>query len=68
MVALANAEDREENAALALALDVAFEFILIGDANIKVAIGRQNDAVDGALVKAGFRQAVGILDALRARC
>ena len=38
----------------------------IGDADVEVAVGREDDAVDGVLVEAGFGQAIGVCDARRA--
>ena len=51
----------------ALPLDEALELVAIGDADVPVAVGRQDDAVDGRLVEARFRHPIGVLDARRAR-
>ena len=63
MIALADAQDRQEDARLTLALDETLEFGLVGDADIEVAVGCENNAIDGALVEARFSEAIRIRDA-----
>jgi hypothetical protein len=56
-VAAAEAEDGEEHAALALVLDALDELLVAGQADVEVAVGREDDAVDAVLheVLAGLR-------------
>ena len=52
VIALADAEDRQENAALALPFNKAFEFALVGDADVEITVRRQDHAVDGVFLEA----------------
>jgi hypothetical protein len=40
VIADADAQDRQENALVALAFDEAFQFVAVGEADVKVAVGR----------------------------
>src|SRR5690606_13344504 len=51
VVAAAEAEHRKVDAGVALTLDEVLEFLRIVDANVEVAIGGDDDAVDAALAE-----------------
>ena len=55
------------DAGLALALDEALELVRIGDADIEIAVGREDHAVDAGLVEALLGQLIGLADAFGAR-
>ena len=61
VIAVAEAEHGQVNAGLPLGLDEALQLLGIGDADVEIAIGRQDDAVDGALVEIHLGQVVGVL-------
>ena len=60
------AEHAEEDAALRLLLDQPDEIALVGDADVEIAVGGEDHAVDAALDEMLRRDLVGQLDALRA--
>ncbi len=66
VVAAAEAEHGEEDAALAARFDEALQVLVARRADIEVAVRRQHDAVDAVLPERFLRQPVGRLDALRA--
>ena len=62
-VAHAKAEHAQEDAALGLGLDQLDEFILVGDADVEIAVGGQDDAVGAVLDEVLGGDVVSELDA-----
>ena len=61
-IGFTDAEDGQEDPALALALDEARQFGLAGDADVEVAVGGEDDAVDAVLDEVLAGEIVGQLD------
>ena len=59
-IAAAEAEHRQEDAGLALLLDQALQILVVGLADIEVAVGRQHDAVDAVLDEGLLGKPVGL--------
>ena len=66
VVALPEAEDRQEDAAFALRLDHRLQRLVIARPDVEVAVGRQHDAVDAVLDETLFGQAIGLFQPRRA--
>ena len=65
VVALTEAENREENSGVAFALDEILQFLGVGDAHVEIAVGGEDHAVDGALVEVLLGELIGKVDAFR---
>ncbi len=66
IVAFAEAEHGQIDAFLALSCDEALQLVLVGDADVEVAIGGQEDAIDAAFAEALLGERVRKLDAFGA--
>ncbi len=66
VIAAAEAEYRQVNTGLALALDDVLQLLEIGDADVEIAVGGEDDAVDGVGIEVLFRQCVREFQALAA--
>ena len=67
VIAHAEAEHGEEHALAALALDIALQLVRVGDADIEIAVGGEDDAVDAIGIEILLGERVGLADALAAR-
>ena len=63
----AEAENGEKDSAVPLVLDELLETSPTADANVEIAVGRENDAVDAAFDEAFGRDFIGELNALASR-
>ena len=68
IIATTKAKGGEENAGFAFFLDICFELFGVGNADIKVTIGRQDDTVDALIYLVALCQGVGLLDTGSTRC
>ena len=66
VVAHAEAEHREEDSLAALALDEALQLVPVGDADVEVAVGRQDHPIDPVGIEILLGQRIGLANALAA--
>ena len=66
VIVVAETETCQIDAGFALARNEILKHLGVGDADIEIAVGRQQHAIDRALDEAGFRQLIGDTDALAA--